>query len=103
MRTTSRGRAPSRRTIGIRDAKARLSELLADVQRGHEWTITERGKPVARIVPMSATLAPVEERLRALEQSGLIERVLDVPRSIPPPLRLEPGLARRMLDESRDS
>jgi len=103
MGTTSTGKAQRRRTMGIRDAKARLSELLADVQRGHEWTITERGKPVARIVPMSATLAPVEERVRALEQSGLIERIQNIPRSVPPPLRLEPGLARRMLDESRDS
>ncbi len=92
-----------RRTMGIRDAKARLSELLADVQRGHEWTITERGKPVARLVPISAALAPVEERLRRLEESGLIERVHETVRPLPPPLPLEAGLARRMLDESRGS
>jgi len=38
------------KTAGIREARQNLSALIADVQQGHEVTITDRGKPVARLV-----------------------------------------------------
>ncbi len=37
---------------GIYEAKTRLSELIRDVRRGEEVTILDRGKPVARLVPL---------------------------------------------------
>lgn len=40
--------------IGSFDAKARLSELLREVQRGQRYTITLRGRPVADLVPSSS-------------------------------------------------
>jgi prevent-host-death family protein len=100
MRPTSGGSA-LRRTAGVRDAKARLSQLLRDVQLGQEWLITERGKPIARLVPISQDRAPLEERLRRLEDAGLIERAAQRVLPLPPPLPLERGLAGRMLDEDR--
>jgi prevent-host-death family protein len=36
---------------GIREARQNLSALIAEVQKGHEITITDRGKAVARLVP----------------------------------------------------
>jgi prevent-host-death family protein len=36
---------------GIRDARQNLSALIEEVRKGHEITITDRGKPVARLVP----------------------------------------------------
>ena len=36
---------------GIREARQNLSALIAEVRKGHEVTITDRGKPVARLVP----------------------------------------------------
>jgi prevent-host-death family protein len=36
---------------GIRAARQNLSQLIAEVRKGHEITITDRGKPVARLVP----------------------------------------------------
>ncbi len=36
------------------DAKARLAELLDDVERGETIVITRHGKPVARLVPDEA-------------------------------------------------
>lgn len=36
--------------IAVYEAKTRLSELLADVERGEQVTITRRGVPVARLV-----------------------------------------------------
>lgn len=42
------------KTIGSFKAKTHLAGLLEDVQRGNEYTITKRGKPVARLVPYTA-------------------------------------------------
>ena len=47
------------KTAAIAELKARLSSYLRQVKAGHEVLITERGVPVAKIVP-----------LRELEQRG---------------------------------
>lgn len=43
--------------VGIRDLKARLSEFVARAQAGEEVVVTERGRPVARLVPYSGRSA----------------------------------------------
>ena len=40
--------------IGSFDAKNKLSELLTKAERGEEIVITRRGRPVAKLVPISA-------------------------------------------------
>jgi prevent-host-death family protein len=40
--------------VGVRELKARLSAYLAAVQQGKEVIVTDRGRPVARIVPVDA-------------------------------------------------
>ncbi|HEV2281283.1 MAG TPA: type II toxin-antitoxin system prevent-host-death family antitoxin [bacterium] len=91
------------RRTGVREAKARLSKLLRDVQRGQEWVITERGSPVARLSPISGRLLPLAERVRRLEDSGLVEPLRHVVRNLPPPLPLKEGLAQKWLQEDRGS
>ncbi len=92
------------REIGIREAKARLSHVLHDVQAGAEWLITDRGKPVARIVPVGDAPLTLDQRLRILEERGVIEpspggaAPIDATR----PLPVERGLAQRLLQEDRD-
>ena len=39
------------RTAGIREARQSLSVLLEEVRKGREVVITERGRPVAKLVP----------------------------------------------------
>ena len=51
--------------------KAYLSEYLNQVKAGNEVLITDRGKPVARLVPVSRTRA-VGESLARMEKQGLI-------------------------------
>jgi prevent-host-death family protein len=99
---TTQARQAGNRAIGVRDAKAQLSRLLQDVQRGGEWTITERGKPIARLVPIAAESVSLAQRIRSLEQAGIIEPVPVRRFSVPPPLPVESGLARRMLDSDRN-
>ena len=36
---------------GIREARQNLSALIEEVRKGHEVIITDRGRPVARLVP----------------------------------------------------
>lgn len=36
---------------GIREARQNLSVLLQEVAKGHEITLTDRGRPVAMLVP----------------------------------------------------
>jgi prevent-host-death family protein len=61
---------------GIRDARQNLSALIEEVRKGHEITITDRGKPVARLVaprPLTAKPFPgrsaFRQRMPKLKQS----------------------------------
>jgi len=63
--------------------------------------ITDRGRPVARIVPADLTDATVKERLLQLERQGLLTRpqgrgVLDLT-----PVNIGPEGAQRYLEEDR--
>lgn len=88
---------------GVREAKARLSRLLRDVQRGREWVITDRGKPVARLVGVSGDRLSLDERIKRLEDSGLLEPRQTPTRELPAPLPLRKGLAQRWLQEDRNT
>jgi prevent-host-death family protein len=63
-------------SAGIAELKARLSEYLLRVKAGEEVLVTDRGKPVARLVPVGAEGGLEDEaeraRLRAMEKEGLI-------------------------------
>ena len=95
------GRAPLvQRTVGVRDAKARLSEILRDAARGTEWIVTDRGRPLASIVPVDSAGLPLAGRLCRLEQlGGLGPRGSGGP--LPPPQPLRDGLAQVRLEEDR--
>ena len=60
------------RTAGIREARQDLTSLLDDVRKGREVVITERGRPVARLVPIRPrkpfpNLAAVRRKTRTIE------------------------------------
>ncbi len=56
-------------SVGIRELKARLSAYLRQVKEGATLVITERGEPIARIVPLQPSL---EERMEELARAGLV-------------------------------
>lgn len=41
------------RTAGVREARQNLTDLIEDVRKGREVVITDRGRPVARLVPIA--------------------------------------------------
>lgn len=57
-------------TAGVAELKAKLSEYLARVKAGEDVVVTERGRPVARLVPVRA--GEERERLIAMERAGEI-------------------------------
>ena len=59
------------RSMGIAELKALLSETLARVKAGEEVTVTEHGRPIARIMPLSRAnpLAATQELVR----TGLVK------------------------------
>ena len=60
-----------RRTAAVAELKAQLSRFLRRVKAGDEVLVTERGVPVARIVPVERGTEAVEA-LRDLERQGLV-------------------------------
>jgi len=59
------------KTAPVSDLKARLSEYLNQVKAGMEVLITDRGKPVARLVPIPRS-KDLKESLVRMEKQGLI-------------------------------
>ncbi len=55
--------------VGIRELKAQLSSHIQQVKAGATVVITERGKPVGRIVPLSPS---VDARLGELIEAGVV-------------------------------
>ncbi len=45
------------RIAGVREARQDMTSLLEDVRKGREVLITDRGRPVARLGPVSARQA----------------------------------------------
>ena len=56
-------------TVGVYEAKTHLARLVERVRQGESLTITRRGLPVARLVPVSE-----DARARAHEASDRVRR-----------------------------
>ncbi len=66
------------RTAGVREARQNLSALLDEVKKGREVVITERGRPVAKLVPLDRPRSKGVPNLAAFRRSM---PVLDPPLS----------------------
>ena len=91
----------SSQSVGIREAKAHLSKYLQRIKLGHEIILTDRGRPVGKLVPIQAEELSLAIRLRQLEEKGLIEPASTGPGASPQPLPLPDELAQRLLQEDR--
>jgi len=89
--------------VGVREAKTSLSKLLKMVKNGTEIILTDRGRPVGKIVPLEEESLPLDVRIKRLEEQGVIEnRGEKAQGEIPPPIPLQSGIAQRLLQEDRD-
>ncbi|HEX7407744.1 MAG TPA: type II toxin-antitoxin system prevent-host-death family antitoxin [Candidatus Binatia bacterium] len=60
-----------KKTAAVAELKAQLSRYLSRVKAGEDILVTERGTPVARLVPVGAG-RPEHEHWRDLERQGLL-------------------------------
>lgn len=58
-------------TATVSHLKASLSEYLMLVKGGEELLLTERGKPIAKIVSLRDSYSPADIRMAGLERAGL--------------------------------
>jgi prevent-host-death family protein len=80
-------------TVRVADLKARLSEYLRRVRRGHEVTVLDRETPIARIVPYGTGGAVLEVR-KPLPGAPPPHRV-----PLPPPLAVNVDVVALLLEE----
>jgi prevent-host-death family protein len=55
----------------ISELKASLSEYLAGLKAGEEVVVTDRGNPVAKLVPINRQNGEISGRAMILEKAGL--------------------------------
>lgn len=81
--------------VGIRELKQNASEVVARVEAGEEITVTNRGRPVARLLPHACQ--PRRSRLEELIARGEATPARGSLADLPPPRPPLPG--RRSLSE----
>jgi prevent-host-death family protein len=63
----------------VRELKNQLSSYLARVKAGEEITVTEHGRPIARL----AAVAPDVDRRAALIEAGIVRPAVSTGRRLP--------------------
>ena len=81
------------KTVRIAELKARLSEYLREVRRGHPVTVMDRQTPVASLVPY----APSGEPLRTRAPLGRFPSPQEVP--LPSPPKVKTDIVDLLLEE----
>jgi prevent-host-death family protein len=93
------------RTASIAQLQATLHACLAWVKAGEEVVVTERGTPIAKIVPLAGLSVALSTSLATLEQAGLVTqgsgRVPDEVWTLPRPKDAQ-GLGQHALGEERE-
>ena len=90
-----------RMQIGIREAKTHLSKYVKLVKDGKEVILTERGKPVGKIVPIARRELSLENRVRMLEDAGMLEPEKQAIK-IPPPIPVSGYNVQQILQDDRE-
>lgn len=62
--------------IGLREANLHFSRYLKMVKGGKEVVLTDRGKPVAIIKPVPEEEGLEEERIKYLENQGILKQAV---------------------------
>lgn len=67
--------------VGVRELRDQLSRHLAEVRQGRTVTVTDHGRPIARIVPVDRPT-----KLEQLRAEGRVQRAPTRKRPAPAPL-----------------
>jgi prevent-host-death family protein len=86
--------------VGLREADQNFSKVINAVRSGHEVTLTERGRPIARIIPIP-TPDDGEEKIQRMVATGLLRPATKnwkMPLFAPRPLR-GPSIVQTIREE----
>ncbi len=81
--------------VGIRELRDHLSKYLGRVQAGDELVVTERGRAIARVLPMSG-----ERKIDRLVREGKVTPATTRKRSLPTPIETK-GTVSDLVAEQR--
>jgi prevent-host-death family protein len=92
------------KTSNISYLRNHLSEVLSCVREGETVMVLDRDKPIARLVPYASGENVLTERMKELQQLGLLtHRPAHDPVPLPPPLKLkQPVDVTRYILEDRE-
>jgi len=65
--------------VGIRALRQNLSVYLRRIHRGERFEVTDRGRPVALLIPLGGDLSPVERLVAQGRATMPAGNVLDLP------------------------
>lgn len=80
--------------VGVRQLRDALSRHLVSVQEGRTLTVTDHGRPIARIIPVSPT------RLEVLQAEGRVQPARAPKGKAPRPVAAN-GTVSDLLDDQR--
>ena len=86
--------------VGIRELKSQLSRYLSQVKKGETVVVTERGVPIALIVPSGTSR--VEETMKRLVSQGVVHWAGGKPKGSIPRVRLPGKPLSEYVLEGRD-
>jgi prevent-host-death family protein len=82
--------------VGVRELRDGLSRHLADVRAGHTVTVTDRGLPIARIVPVDRPT-----RLEELRAEGKVHPARRTKKAAPAPLPIQGSVSDLITEQRR--
>jgi len=86
-------------TVPISKLRASLGKYLAAVRRGEEVIVTERGKPVAKLVKVDEEVSRDDRRNELIRRGLLRPRKRRLGPLAPPPGEKNTGVLEALLDE----
>jgi len=89
--------ATERPEVGIRELKNNLSHHLDQVREGAEVVVTDRGRPIARLVPIDGPT----DRLAKLIAAGLVRPPESPRRPLPDPIKASGTVSDLVADQRR--
>lgn len=90
--------ATSSNRVGVRELSNNLSRHLQRVKDGGEIVVTERGRPIARVIPVDAST----NRLAELVAAGLVRPPRNTRRHVPrAPIEVEGNVSDLVAEQRR--
>ena len=91
-----------RKSVGSRELKTRLGSYLRQVQKGTTLIVTERGRPVAELRPLSISGSGEDARLKELVEVGVLTRENEEPLETFEAIRTDNSLSQAIIEDRED-